>query len=87
MRGSSLQPPLANRRSAICAVAADGLARWHRIGIGPSMGERFETRQPYGRLGIRIPPHVNRIVLEMQEAEALARLAVGRAPAVKGEEF
>ena len=42
------------------------LSRWHGIGVRLSVDERFDTGQAYCRLDIRIPPQVDRIILEMQ---------------------
>ena len=42
------------------------LSGWHGIGVGLSVDERFDTGQTYRRLDIRIPPQLDRIVLEMQ---------------------
>ena len=55
--------------------------------MGRRVGDRFEARQADGRLDVRIGARVDRIVLEMQQAETVAGLAVVGAPVVKGEEL
>jgi hypothetical protein len=49
------------------------------------VNDRFEARQAYRPLDIRSNPNVDLIVLEMQQAEAVAGLRVIGAPAVTGE--
>src|ERR1700722_13293167 len=70
-----------------CPVRYARSSRWNGVGIGARVDDRFETRQAYRRLDVRIAPHIDRIVLEMQEAQTIAGRALRSAPIVKGEEL
>ena len=65
---------------------AGALIRRHGMGKGLRVDDRLEPRQPYGCLHIRIEFGLDRVILQMQQAETIAFAVVG-APVIEGEEL